>query len=474
MRRTPTPRGGALPPRSRRWRGTDRLLAPGLLFALATSASAQTPENLLSQDAIDLTGRQGLTLGSGARAFGMGGAFLARADDATAASWNPAGLSYLRLPEISLAGNRTVYRRDGGIAPDLDRDRFEGSAVDFAAFTWPTRFRGISGAVQFSFQQAVPFGGSRTLVRARSDGREAVVSSGEASGGFDVLQFGTGWRVTRSLRLGLTINRWFNGYTQTLAREVPDSIRRERVFDTDFGLKGWNGNFGLIWTPIEPLNLAAIFKTPFKGEVRLDKKRTDVYFANEATTTNAYLSDAVRLKFPAALGFGTSWRPRSALTISADFTRTFWLRSEIRGYFTLPFTPRPAPDPVPPPPPFLYDPLPYYLLNEPQGDTDQIRFGVEYVIIGSRLKVPLRAGYFNDEQIVHPAGDRQPRFNGFTAGIGIIVGPMLLDVAYLYESGTFFQAVEVSTDQPTTVQVRNSLKTERFFVSLIYRVGGSN
>jgi hypothetical protein len=47
-------------------------------------------------------------------------------------------------------------------------------------------------------------------------------------------------------------------------------------------------------------------------------------------------------------------------------------------------------------------------------------------------------------------------------------------VAYLYESGTFFQAVEVSADQPTTVQVRNSLKTERFFVSLIYRLGGSH
>ena len=48
---------------------------------------------------------------------------------------------------------------------------------------------------------------------------------------------------------------------------------------------------------------------------------------------------------------------------------------------------------------------------------------------------------------------------------------MLLDVAYLYESGTFFQAVEVSTDPATTVQVRNSLRTQRFFVSLIYRVG---
>ena len=45
-------------------------------------------------------------VGSGARAIGMGGAFIAIADDATAASWNPGGLVQLEKPEISavLAG----------------------------------------------------------------------------------------------------------------------------------------------------------------------------------------------------------------------------------------------------------------------------------------------------------------------------------------------------------------------------------
>ena len=39
-----------------------------------------------------------LPTGSGARALGSGGAFLALADDATAASWNPAGLRLGELP----------------------------------------------------------------------------------------------------------------------------------------------------------------------------------------------------------------------------------------------------------------------------------------------------------------------------------------------------------------------------------------
>ena len=40
-------------------------------------------------------------VGAGARALGMGGAFIGVADDATAASWNPGGLIQLETPEVS-------------------------------------------------------------------------------------------------------------------------------------------------------------------------------------------------------------------------------------------------------------------------------------------------------------------------------------------------------------------------------------
>ncbi len=42
--------------------------------------------------------------GAGARAKGMGGAFIGVADDATAVSWNPAGLAQLDRPEASAVG----------------------------------------------------------------------------------------------------------------------------------------------------------------------------------------------------------------------------------------------------------------------------------------------------------------------------------------------------------------------------------
>ena len=51
-------------------------------------------------------------VGSGARALGMGGAFIAVADDATAASWNPGGLIQLDKPEVSIVGAGFIRNED--------------------------------------------------------------------------------------------------------------------------------------------------------------------------------------------------------------------------------------------------------------------------------------------------------------------------------------------------------------------------
>lgn len=57
-------------------------------------------------------------VGSGARAIGMGGAFIAVAADATAASWNPGGLVQLERPEVSAVGEG-FYRRENNTFADF-------------------------------------------------------------------------------------------------------------------------------------------------------------------------------------------------------------------------------------------------------------------------------------------------------------------------------------------------------------------
>ena len=66
----------------------------------------------------------------GARSMGFGGAFVALADDATAAFSNPAGLVQLARPEISIEGRRWSYS-----TPFTQRGRLEGRPSGLGADT---------------------------------------------------------------------------------------------------------------------------------------------------------------------------------------------------------------------------------------------------------------------------------------------------------------------------------------------------
>jgi long-chain fatty acid transport protein len=451
----------AIPAAARMLKATFALLFLCAVLVPA-SASAQTPvptpPPAFAPDEKDFEGLTSLALGSGARAFGMGGAFLARADDATAASWNPAGLSYLRRPEVSLVGARNAF--DRGFADDFPEDRFEGYTPDFMAATYPIEFGFVSGAVQVSYQRVFSFRGDRVIA-----GRPLFYSKTE--GGFDVLSAGTGLRVFRGLRLGAAVNRWFHGYSQDKLRTgggVPTRERQTTKQEIDYRLRGWNVNLGLIWSPLESLNVGLVGKTRFTGDLRGRRQRTD-YFSElnpeQADTTNKGDGD-VRLDFPGALGVGASWRPRSALTLSADYTRTFWSEGRIRNFFLLP--PTLPTQPVPPEKQTFPDLLYPTLDDTRQFDTEQVRLGAEFVVIGARVKVPIRGGVFTDSQYFADAFGQAPRFIGFSMGTGLIVGPVLFDVAFVREQGTY--------PDPERTGGRVTSVFRRVFVSLIYRHGG--
>lgn len=86
-----------------------------ILGILSGSALAADPQG----------GRESLfLLGAGSRSVGMGGAFVALADDATAVYWNPAGLSRLQYRELSIMHTslweETRYQFAGAVWPILD------------------------------------------------------------------------------------------------------------------------------------------------------------------------------------------------------------------------------------------------------------------------------------------------------------------------------------------------------------------
>ncbi len=468
--------------------GAPAAWAQNPIIEPATAASP-TPARL-GQDERDLRGRSSIVLGSGARAYGMGGAFLARADDATAASWNPAGLSYLRRPELSLVGARHSARSvesDGSARVETDTS-FPSYLPDFAALTYPVSRGPLSGAVQASFQRVVPFQSRRELTSEPFLPDEDRYATIRSRGGFDVWALGAGVRLPFGLRAGATVNRWFNGYSQDIVRRRPRALSGQQ--SADLGISGWNMNLGLLWTPVESLNVGLVAKTPFTAQAALHRERVDTGFDVEVEGKvvkdpregrNRYprhpdpplswaFAPPMEIEFPPALGTGVSWRPRSELTLSVDFTRTFWKGNVIRNYFTLP--PKP-PDQL------LADPVlgtdlfpesPYPTLDDPgQNDSQQLRAGAEYVVILRALKMPVRGGYFRDRQIFRDVDGSSPTFKGYTFGLGLLLGPIALDAAFLEERGSFVLGRDASADPIS--EVRQTVKTRRILASIIYRHG---
>ena len=83
-----------------------------VLFLFSPQLFAITDEEIFRAFSLNLTT-------PGARAIGMGGAFIGRADDATAAETNPAGLTILARPEISLEYRHRDTRRTDTVITNI-------------------------------------------------------------------------------------------------------------------------------------------------------------------------------------------------------------------------------------------------------------------------------------------------------------------------------------------------------------------
>lgn len=117
------------------------------LFVAAVCTLAALPLAAQNTDIESLSGLQFNFGNPGARSLGMGGAFLGLADDASAAEANPAGLTILRKPEITIEGRNYQEQQvftTSGTFPDLQRTAFShySQRIDptFASVVYPTKY----------------------------------------------------------------------------------------------------------------------------------------------------------------------------------------------------------------------------------------------------------------------------------------------------------------------------------------------
>ncbi len=436
-----------------------------LLFFHVAPGSAQ---DLFSDVQINATPNP---IGSGARAQGMGGAFIAVADDATAASWNPGGLVQLERPEVSMVGSYTCRHRD--FRSSLHPETNSANAVshydlNYLSGAYPFRAFDKNLVVSLNYQRLYDFyhkldfkyhfqggysDGGMFMVNTRTRFRQAGALKAFAPAG--------AIQLTPRFSVGLAINFWTddlgysNGwrwerkvvgrsaiYTATalLARSRHESITRE----DNHNFEGVNMTAGCLWQINQRITVGAVLKTPFEASAeRTTYSENDPQqpgrHAFTATARRGILKrQNIAVQMPISYGIGIAFRPADTLTVALDGYRTEWsqfyvraggLKTNIAGDF--------------------------WKKSHP-GDTTQVRAGGEYLFIMERTIIPLRLGLFFDPE---PATGHPKDYYGATMGTGIMYGPVVVDCCYLFR-----HARDVAAEVPA---VRRDDNQHNILTSLI-------
>jgi long-subunit fatty acid transport protein len=436
-----------------------------LAFWLSVAAFAQELEISVSPSPV----------GSGARAAGMADAFVAIADDATAASWNPAGLVQLERPEISVVGSYNgVYEKFFARYHDEVDSEHNAHNVDLnylsAACPLPFLVLGRNVTVALNYQRKYDFTrrfrlqyNTAAATRQGTPINNLLRMDFEQEGGLSTLTPALAFEVTHRLSLGAALNLWRsnllsdNSWEQNIRTEsftlfgptvyVTSTPSREEYLD----FTGENVTIGVLWNATQKLNLAARYDSAFTGDA--DYRLTTAQLTNvlpspllprgSFSATGGVSKETRHVRFPATIALGAAYRANDRLTLSLDVTRTdwndFWVKDSngIR-HSLVDFS-------------NLEDPI-----NRPHFDpTHTVRFGAEYVFVPKQpdeeLKHlwTLRGGLFYDEEpatgkgspskfrLLADRGSGEPEpFYGFALGCGFLAYHRVnIDAAYQLRYG---------------------------------------
>jgi long-subunit fatty acid transport protein len=375
-------------------------------------------------------------VGSGARAIGMGSAFMGIADDATASSWNPAALINLKKPEYSLVfsydhlqekNNFTYNPESSGKQP------VSKASINYLSEAIPFSVSGINMALAISAQRLYSLSRQWHFPFQENTEIESYISQYAYEQKGDLYAMGFSWCmeiIQPRLSLGITINQWEDGL---LGDEWERSyqISKQGVYNNSpyiekqdmkasYSFKGRNATIGMVLDINEQWRLGSVVKTPFNASIH-EFSQMNYYFQSSSITddrTTNYVLQNSTLEMPLTWGFGLLYRYHDNCYLAADFYETHWhhflLRTE--GHEICPLSGRDR--------------------TEFQMDrTYQIRLGGEYIWIDpiQRRLIPLRFGLFYDPI---PSENNGDDIYGFSLGTGwTILDKYSIDIAYQYRYG---------------------------------------
>jgi long-chain fatty acid transport protein len=459
-----------------------RLLMHALLIGLGIPAVSEAISNTETFGGFEFNLNN-----PGARALGMGGAFIAVADDATAAVTNPAGLPILQRPEISAEVKFTKYTntiqaftntRQEGFADVYHSRDFDDHVTtpSFFSFVYPTeRFVGaVFVREQVNFESHFTTNGVFQSDNTRNfpvqSNLDITALNFGAAVGLNLaklhpllpnlggsIEFSHGTVNSKLQRFGFDEFVLRNGMIEVDENvkfsQSPDFSPFNVVSQTsvDGSDTGIGFNVGALWRPLENLSIGAVFRRGPKFNMQQTfMSNPFVNFLVEngtlsptlITFQNTQVFDFT-LKVPDVYGAGIAYRLFDRLTITLDVVRIRYsqLLENMQIIFRSPGQPLSRPE--------------QYKLD----DATEVHFGAEYIFFIRRIPLAVRAGFFTDPDhkirytgpaadvflhSVFPGGKDQVHVTG---GVGIVPIPGL--------------QIDFAVNQSDTVQ--------EFVISTVYR-----
>ncbi len=371
-------------------------------------------------------------VGSGARALGMGGAFIAIADDATAASWNPGGLFRLKLPEVSVvyAGVHRIEDNSFGNLPDASGTQtISENAINYLSAAYPFNLWDRNMIVSINYQYLYDFSREWNFpVRWNSQGlTQDYAVDFQQDGSLSAIGIAYCIEITPQFSLGFTFNIWEDGLNRNQWEEKvreagsatygSNEINFESYRYDRYAFSGYNVNLGILWRSFRNrLSFGAVFKSPFKADLKHFHEYSYVSSAQAEGTPPDIGETHEKMEMPMSYGIGIAYRFSDEFSASIDIYRTEWddfVRTDANGRETSPIT------------------------GLPPGESDidpthQVRMGAEYLFIKPTCLISLCGGIFYDPA---PARGNPDDFFGFSIGSGFGMKQWDFDIAYQYRFG---------------------------------------
>lgn len=344
-----------------------------------------------------LWGQEQFTLtGNGARAAGMGYAFTGVADDATAISWNSAGLTQLYSMEASVIGTFNF----GSIGTDYIFDDVETSLsspvhLNFASFIVPFQAGKTNIAAGISYRTLYDF--YQTLEWSYSDNSS---ETSEENGGVSAISPAVAVQINDMLSVGAVVNilggSWESIYTATWQ----DGEDRS---ESDFS--GTSVDVGVLVKPSPVFSIGANFYLPYT-------------LTETVKGQNGGMDVAWDVNVPFFFALGLMYRASDNLSLAADYRHRPWSGSEL------------------------------YIDGQMQDywelqDANSFHVGLEYLIQSGKAVVPVRLGFYTlptpaaAYDYVNDAEGDQISYNALTAGLGLVMGKFILDGSFEYQFGSY-------------------------------------